>query len=1313
MKKLLLSVAFIIGAYFNTKAQSINFDGQDDFIAVSQSGSLDNLAMGNFTMEAWIYSTDNSSISSVFRKSGDYNLYLNGGVLNAEIWPNGMSNNTYASYTGSTTLATNKWYHVSFTWNNGSGVGKLYVNGVAEATSVNNTNISASEVLQIGGSASFAQYFTGDIDEVRIWGIDRTQAQIQDNMNCSLTAAQTDLLLDYTFDGGAATPNQPNPGITLVMDKSGNSNTGTLTNFALTGNTSNWTNNVTTLNAVAYATISADVTSIGVGTTVTFLAAPVNGGSAPTYQWKKNNANVGSNSDTYTDNGLVNKDTITCMITSNGNCISKDSISNKVGITVSSTLAAALNFDGNDDYVASNGNITHNNIFTYEAWININNPQDWQGIITTSTMGGENIWVQMSVNGSGALRVELSDGSGIKSYDGTTSLTGAWHHAAITFDGTNLILYVDGNPEALNINSDDALSSFTINTTLLIGSERNNNVFINGSIDEVHIWNIVRTAAQIQSDMNCSFVTGQTGLIASYNFNEGTPNANNTGITTLFDNSGNGNNGTLNNFNLTGGPTSNWTDDVNKTGVLPVVSIVGTSTLCSGQTTLLNASGANTYVWSANAASATTNTVSVTPNTTDTYTVTGANGVCTVTDTIRVTVSATPTINVTGTTNICVGSTTTLTAAGAITFTWSANAASVTTASASLNPTSTDTYTVNGTNGTCIGTTTVSVIVTATPTISITGNANICSGQTTTLTAHGASNYTWTPTNSHAAVIHIPATLTTSATFTLTGSTNGCAGIAFISTITVTPTPTVSINSTGNILCAGDNVTLNASGASTYTWSANASSATTSSVNLTPVGTDTYTVIGASGVNTSCKANQTVTVTVNALPVLSVSGLAVCVGNTTTLTATGANTYTWSTTETSPSIVSTPTAATTDYTVTGTDNNNCINATVATVTANVLPNVTVNSQAICMGNTATLNANGATTYTWSTTETTASITTTPTATTTDYTVTGTDNNNCMNMAVATVTVNSLPTVSVSSATICSGATTTLTASGTAATYTWSTAETTTSIVTPTATATMDYTVTGEDANNCTNTAIATVTVSQPTVTVASVAICAGNTPTLTATGAATYTWSTTETTASISPTPTATTTDYTVTGTDVNSCTAMAVATITVNPTPSITFNISPNTFCTTDPAAALSATPSGGAFTGTGVSGGMFDPATAGVGTYSITYTYIDGNNCSAVQDASVTVQNCGIGINQISNSNAISTYPNPTSSDLFIQTNTAFDNATVEVYSMLGQKVLTAKLQDNVTRLSLGSLNNAIYQIRVYNNTTLIYQSKIVKQQ
>ena len=77
-------------------------------------------------------------------------------------------------------------------------------------------------------------------------------------------------------------------------------------------------------------------------------------------------------------------------------------------------------------------------------------------------------------------------------------------------------------------------------------------------MDEVRIWNRALCQEEIQNNMNCALnPTGQNGLIALYHFDQGTVNANNAGITTLNDASGNANNGTLNNFALNGA-TSNW-----------------------------------------------------------------------------------------------------------------------------------------------------------------------------------------------------------------------------------------------------------------------------------------------------------------------------------------------------------------------------------------------------------------------------------------------------------------------------------------------------------------------------------------------------------------------------------------------------------------------------------------------------------------------------------------------------------------------------------------------------------------------------------
>jgi hypothetical protein len=211
------------------------------------------------------------------------------------------------------------------------------------------------------------------------------------------------------------------------------------------------------------------------------------------------------------------------------------------------------------------------------------------------------------------------------------------------------------------------------------------------------------------------------------------------------------------------------------------------------------------------------------------------------------------------------------------------------------------------------------------------------------------------------------------------------------------------------------------------------------------------------------------------------TSLQLCANSSATITASGANTYTWSTGANSNSIVITPTAKTT-YTVIGTSIAGCVSASVAVnnVTLNALPTVSVvtSSSLICAGNSVTLTANGANTYTWSTGSNSTSIVITPTANAT-YTVIGTNTAGCVSptAAVNNVTLNALPTLSVvtSNSIICAGSTATLTASG-ATTFTWSTTANTSSIaVTPSATA--SYTVNGTGANGCSNLTTITQSVS--------------------------------------------------------------------------------------------------------------------------------------------------------------------------------------------------------------------------------------------
>ncbi|WP_028979726.1 LamG-like jellyroll fold domain-containing protein [Sporocytophaga myxococcoides] len=236
------------------------------------------------------------------------------------------------------------------------------------------------------------------------------------------------------------------------------------------------------------------------------------------------------------------------------------------------TNAQSLNFDGIDDYVQTNNNITIGNPSTIEVWVNINTPGDWDGIITSSTVVTDNSvpFIQLTMTSEGILRHEihaipLSEGLPVtKSYLGATELPGAWHHIAVSIDGANIKLYVDGNIEGDYTDEDLLLlTENPVVSPILIGGERNLNNFLDGTMDEVKIWNVSRTEAQIQEDMDYKPVVPQESLIAYYDFNDGRPNENNNESTTLTDVSGNENSGTLNNFTLAG-TSSNWIDDSGK-----------------------------------------------------------------------------------------------------------------------------------------------------------------------------------------------------------------------------------------------------------------------------------------------------------------------------------------------------------------------------------------------------------------------------------------------------------------------------------------------------------------------------------------------------------------------------------------------------------------------------------------------------------------------------------------------------------------------------------------------------------------------------
>lgn len=287
------------------------------------------------------------------------------------------------------------------------------------------------------------------------------------------------------------------------------------------------------------------------------------------------------------------------------------------------------------------------------------------------------------------------------------------------------------------------------------------------------------------------------------------------------------------------------------------------------------------------------------------------------------------------------------------------------------------------------------------------------------------------------------------------------ANDAFIVQFTDCVSPVSPVNTTaasGLTLCANASATLSASAAGPITWYNTLTSATSlsiGSVYITPLlsgGTYTY----YAETSNTCSPSSRTPITVTVSPQITVNSGSVCIGGSFTMVPAGVTSFTFS----NGNAVVSP-SVTTNYTVTGVDQTGCSGSAVSSITVNPLPTVTVNSGTLCSGASFTLQASGATTYTYS--STTPIVT--PTANTT-YTVTGASSGGCLGTAISNVTVNSTPKVTVvsSKSLTCKGAAAVLTASG-AATYSWSNGSKTATIsINPTVTTT--YSVAGTGTNGC-------------------------------------------------------------------------------------------------------------------------------------------------------------------------------------------------------------------------------------------------------
>lgn len=138
---------------------------------------------------------------------------------------------------------------------------------------------------------------------------------------------------------------------------------------------------------------------------------------------------------------------------------------------------------------------------------------------------------------------------------------------------------------------------------------------------------------------------------------------------------------------------------------------------------------------------------------------------------------------------------------------------------------------------------------------------------------------------------------------------------------------------------------------------------------------------------------------------------------------------------------------------------------------------------------------------------------------------------------------------------------------------------------------------------------------------------------------------------------------------------------------------------------------PEGGTYSGPGIENGWFNPAVAGVGTHTITYTYSDPNNCVNFATETILVDPCP-GINERADESEISIYPNPTSGTITIGLKKEFENAEVIVVNTLNKVVYSEafkKLIRNAVKIDLSNLPKGVYFIK-FKTKEIEFTEKII---
>lgn len=252
-KKVIAILAVFLSIVLTVNSQgdenALNFDGVDDYITLNTlAGPLS--ATDDFTVEFWMKADSGNNTATVRVNFFAINPAVPGEnkfsiIMGAEgSYQTGQlsiyeAQGSPSYLTSTATIGDDACHHVAYVRT--GNMSEAFLDGVSIGTLPVASPILTDDRISLGqewDNVFPSDFYNGEMEELRIWNVARSQTEIQENMHTKLTGSETGLVGYYNFDQGTAGGN--NSEITTLTDLTMNGHDGTLVNFALDGPVSNW-----------------------------------------------------------------------------------------------------------------------------------------------------------------------------------------------------------------------------------------------------------------------------------------------------------------------------------------------------------------------------------------------------------------------------------------------------------------------------------------------------------------------------------------------------------------------------------------------------------------------------------------------------------------------------------------------------------------------------------------------------------------------------------------------------------------------------------------------------------------------------------------------------------------------------------------------------------------------------------------------------------------------------------------------------------------------------------------------------------------